>query len=117
MAEAIFNKLKSDSFEAVSAGTQPAKDVNPLVIQVLREIGIDASNARSKPISTKMTTQAERIITMGCEASDFCPPRFLRKVEEWNIEDAKGKTLDGIRSIRDIIREHVRRLLPQLQLN
>jgi arsenate reductase len=114
MAEAIFNKLKPDGFQAISAGTEPAKDVNPLVVQVLREIGIDASNARPKPISPEKIAETERIITMGCQASGFCPARFLSRVEEWNIEDAKGKTLDEIRSIRDTIYEHVRELLRQL---
>ena len=115
MAEAIFNKLKPDGFRAISAGTKPAKEMNTLVLQVLREIGIDASNARPKPISTEMIAEAEKIITMGCEASDFCPARFLSRVEDWHIEDPKGKTLDQMRSIRDTIDEHVRELLQQLQ--
>jgi protein-tyrosine-phosphatase len=117
MAEAIFNKLKPGGFRAISAGTKPAEEVNPLVVQVLREIGIDASNAKPKPISTEMIAEAERIITMGCEASDFCPARFLSRIEDWNVEDAKGKTLDEIRTIRDIIHEHVRELLQRLQSN
>ena len=115
MAEAIFNKLKPDGFRAMSAGTKPAKEMNTLVLQVLREIGIDASDARPKPISTEMIAEAEKIITMGCEASDFCPARFLSRVENWHIEDPKGKTLDQMRSIRDTIDEHVRELLQQLQ--
>ena len=115
MAEAIFNKLKPDGFRAMSAGTKPAKEMNTLVLQVLREIGIDASDARPKPISTEMIAEAEKIITMGCEASDFCPARFLSRVEDWHIEDPKGKTLDQMRSIRDTIDEHVRELLQQLQ--
>ena len=114
MAEAIFNKLKPDGFRAISAGTKPAKEVNPLVLQVLGELGIDASNARPKPISTEMIAEAEKVITMGCEASNFCPARFLSRVEDWNIEDSKGKTLDEIRSIRDSIHEHVRELLRRL---
>jgi protein-tyrosine-phosphatase len=115
MAEAIFNKLKPDGFRAISAGTRPAKEVNPLVVQVLGEIGIDASNARPKPISTEMIAEAEKVITMGCEASNFCPARFLSRVEDWNIEDPKGKTLDEMRLIRDTIHEHVRELLRRLQ--
>jgi arsenate reductase len=115
MAEAIFNKLKPDGFRAISAGTRPAKEVNPVVVQVLREIGIDARGARPKPISTEMIAEAEKVITMGCEASDFCPTRFLSRVEDWNVEDPKGKTLDEIRSIRDSIHDHVRELLRQLQ--
>jgi arsenate reductase len=115
MAEAIFNKLKPDGFRAISAGTKPAKEVNPFALQVLREIGIDASNARPKPISPEMIAEAEKVITMGCEASDFCPVRFLSRVEDWHIEDPKGKTLDEMRSIRDTIHEHVRELLQRLQ--
>ncbi len=114
MAEAIFNKLKPDGFRAISAGTRPARDVNPLVVQVLREIGIDASDAKPKPVSTEMIAEAEKIITMGCEASDFCPARFLSRIEDWRIEDPKGKTLDEMRSIRDTIREHVIELLQRL---
>jgi arsenate reductase len=115
MAEALFNNLKPNGFQAISAGTKPARDVGPLVVQVLPEIGIDAGGASPKPISPEMMARAERIITMGCEASDFCPARFLSRVEKWNIEDAKGKTLGEIRSIRYTIHEHVRELLRQLQ--
>ena len=115
MAEAIFNKLKPSGFQAISAGTRPAREVNPLVIQVLSEIGIDASNNRPKPISPQMIADAEKIITMGCEAAEFCPARFLPKIEDWKIEDPMGKSLDGIRSIRDAIRERVERLLQELE--
>jgi len=115
MAEAIFNKLKPDGFRAISAGTKPAKEVNPLVLQVLREIGIDASDAKPKPVSPQMIAEAEKVITMGCEASDFCPARFLSRIEDWHIEDPKGKTLDEMRLIRDTIYEHVGELLRQLQ--
>jgi protein-tyrosine-phosphatase len=115
MAEAIFNKLKPSGFQAVSAGTKPAREVNPLVIQALSEIGIDASKNRPKPISPQMIADAEKIITMGCEAGEFCPARFLPKVEDWKIEDPMGKSLDGIRLIRDAIHERVERLLEELQ--
>ena len=115
MAEAIFNKLKPDGFRAISAGTKPAREVNPLVIQVLREMGIDASKSKPKLVTSDMIAEAEKIITMGCEAADFCPARFLPRVEDWMIEDAKGKTLDQMRAIRDTIHEHVRELLKQLQ--
>ena len=90
MAEAIFNKLKLDGFRAISAGTKPAREVNPLVIQVLREMGIDASKSKPKLVTSEMIAEAEKIITMGCEASNFCPARFLSRVEDWNIEDRKS---------------------------
>ena len=114
IAEAIFNKLKPDGFRAISAGTKPAKEINPLVVQALRDIGIDISNAMPKPVSAEMIAEAEKIITMGCEAEDFCPARFLSRVEDWGIKDPKGKTLDEVRSIRDTIHERVRELLQRL---
>ena len=115
MAEAIFNKLRPSGFQAISAGTRPAKEVNPLVIQALGEIGIDASKNRPKPISPQVIADAEKIITMGCEAAEFCPARFLPKVEDWKIEDPVGKSLEGIRSIREAIRERVEKLLQELE--
>ena len=115
MAEAIFNKLKPDCFQAVSAGTKPAREVNPLVVQALREIGIDASNGKPKLVSTEIIAKAEKIITMGCEGSDFCPAKFLPKIRDWEIEDPKGKTIDEIRSIRDTIHERTVELLHELQ--
>lgn len=115
MAEAIFNKLSPSGLRATSAGTKPANEVNPLVVEALREIGIDASASRPKSISPDMVADAERIITMGCDASGFCPAKFLPKVEDWKIEDPKGKSLDGIRSIRDSIRERVEALVRELR--
>jgi len=115
MAEAIFNKLKPTGFLAISAGTRPAKEINPLVVQALSEIGIDASRSRPKPISQEMVAEAERIITMGCEAEEFCPAKLLPKVEDWKIEDPKGRSLEEIRSIRDSIRQHVEVLLEELR--
>jgi len=114
MAEAIFNKLAPSGFRAISAGTRPAKEVNPFVVEALREMGIDASGMRPKAILPDMIPGAERIITMGCAAGEFCPTKFLPKVEDWNIEDPKGKSLDCIRKIRDAIRERVEGLLQQL---
>jgi len=115
MAEAIFNKLRPAEFHAISAGTRPASSVNPLVIEALRQIGIDISNSKPKVLTPDMITQAERIITMGCETAEFCPAKFLPKIEEWRIEDPKGKSLEGIVSIREVIRGRVQELVQQLQ--
>lgn len=115
MAEAIFNKLAPSGYRAISAGTKPAKEVNPLVIEALRQIGIDMSGSKPKLASREMVVEAERIITMGCEATDFCPATFLPKVEDWKIEDPKGKSLQEIVSIRETIRERVEELIRELR--
>ena len=115
MAEAIFNRLAPSGFRGISAGTMPAKEVNPLAIEALRQIGVDASGYKPKLVSPDMVREAERIVTMGCEASNFCPAKFLPKVEDWNIEDPKDKTLQQIISIRETIRERVEGLIRELQ--
>jgi len=115
MAESIFNQLNPSGFRAMSAGTKPAKEVNPLVVEVLRETGIDVSANKPKRITPEMVAEADRIITMGCEASGFCPAKLLPKVEDWHIEDPSDKPLDEIRSIRDAIRQRVQTLVRDLQ--
>jgi arsenate reductase len=115
MAESIFNQLNPNGFHAISAGTRPAKELNPLVVEVLREIGIDLSANKPKQITPDMVAEADRIITMGCEASGFCPAKFLPKVEDWDIEDPQGKSLSEVRSIRDAICQRVQALVQDLQ--
>jgi protein-tyrosine-phosphatase len=115
IAESIFNHLKRNGFRAISAGTNPAKQVNPLVVEVLREIEIDASGNKPKQITPEMVAEADRIITMGCEASGFCPAKFLPTVEDWHIEDPEGKSLSEVRSIRDAIRQRVQTLIQDIQ--
>lgn len=115
IADSIFNQLKPSGLRAISAGTKPAREVNPLVVKALKEIGTDASANKPKRITPEMVAEADRIITMACEASGFCPARFLPKVEDWQIEDTMGKSLDEVRSIRDAIRLRVERLIQELQ--
>jgi protein-tyrosine-phosphatase len=114
MAESIFNQMNLAGFRAISAGTNPAKEINPLVVGALREIGIDASASKPKQITPEMVAEADRIITMGCEASGFCPAKFLPKIEDWHIGDPEGKSLSEIRSIRDTIRWRVQKLVRDL---
>jgi protein-tyrosine-phosphatase len=115
MAESIFSQLNPNGFRAMSAGTKPAKEVNPLVVEVLREIGINVSANKPKQITPEMVAEADRIITMGCEPSGFCPAKFLPKVEDWQVEDPSDKPLDKIRSIRDTIRQRVQILVRDLR--
>jgi len=110
MAEAFFNQLAGEKARAVSAGTDPDSAVQPAVVQVMRELGIDLSNQRPKPLSTDLMDQAGRVITMGCGAEAGCPATAVEP-EEWELQDPKGKTLDRVRQIRDEIRLKVVDLL------
>jgi len=110
IAAAFFNQLvEATSARAVSAGTRPADRVHPEVVQAMRELGIDLSAAKPKLLTPELARGAELLITMGC--GDECPfvPGLRR--DDWPLEDPKGKPIERVREIRDLIREQVRALI------
>jgi len=114
MAEAFAKKYGRGKVEAESAGTMPAKEVNPVVIQVMREKGIDLSAKKPKLIVNEMVRKADMIIVMGCSAQGFCPATFLNKVIDWGIEDPKDKPIEKVREIRDEIERKVKKLIEEM---
>ena len=113
MAEAFVKTYSEGKVEAISAGTMPAKEVNPIVIEVMREKGIDLSANKPKLITNQMVQEADVIIVMGCSAQGFCPAPLLNKVIDWGIEDPKGKPIEKVREIRDEIEKRVGTLLDE----
>jgi protein-tyrosine-phosphatase len=113
MAEAFAKAYGKGKVETVSAGTIPAKEVSPVVVQVMREKGLDISANRPKLIANQMVQGADTIIVMGCSAEGFCPAPLLNKVIDWGIEDPKGKPIEKVRGIRDEIEKRVRTLLDE----
>jgi len=115
MAEAFAKHYGKGKIEALSAGTMPSKEVNPLVIKVMREKEIDISRNKPKLIDTQMVQEADTIIVMGCDARGFCPAPLLKKVVDWELEDPKGKPIEKIREIRDEIERRVRKLIVEIR--
>jgi arsenate reductase len=113
MAEAFFNRMAGDGMTAVSAGTKPAEKVNPLVIQAMRELGIDISEQRPKALTLELMDQADRAITMGCGVEETCPASFVPS-ENWELDDPESKSLEEIRKIRDEIKARVEVLVKEL---
>jgi len=113
IAEAFVKTYGKGKVEALSAGTMPAKEVNPVVVQVMLEKGIDLSINKPKLITNQMVQDADTIIVMGCSAEGFCPAPLLNKVIDWGIEDPKGKPIEKVREIRDEIERKVRSLLDE----
>ena len=111
MAEAFAKAYGDGKVEAASAGTMPAKQVNPVVVQVMQEKGINLSANMPKLITNQMVQEADMIIVMGCSAEAFCPAPLLNKVLDWGIEDPQGKSVENVREIRDEIERKVRTLL------
>jgi arsenate reductase len=110
IAEALAKTYGEGKLEATSAGTMPTNEVNPVVVQVMREKGIDLSTNKPKLITREMVQDADTIIVMGCSAEGFCPAPLLNKVVDWGIEDPKGKPIEKVREIRDEIERKVRKL-------
>jgi len=113
IAEALFNSKAPEGYMAISAGTEPAKEINQVVAQAMKEKGFDLSTKRPKAIEDWMYREAERIILMGCSESS-CPATFLTKIEDWRIEDVKGKQIEDVRRIIGVIGKKVDALVEQL---
>ena len=113
MAEAFFNHLAVNKTSGFSAGTQPASEINPTVVQVMREAGIDIGRQKPKLLTLEMMKKADRVITMGCGAEKVCPAAIV-PMEDWQIEDPEGKPVEKVRVIRDTIRNKVEKLVKEL---
>lgn len=113
MAEAYFNHLAGSRAVAASAGTVPAARVDPVVIQLMQEEGIDISAAVPKLLTQEMLDSADHVVTMGCGAENVCPAKWIA-TEDWGLPDPKGKSMDEIRTIRDEIKSHVKTLLESI---
>jgi protein-tyrosine-phosphatase len=111
MAEAFAKRL---GFDAQSAGTTPPKSVNPVVVQVMKEKGIDISQNKPKMLTAEMIDRASMVFTMGCSVESVCPRPMLaqmqKKLVDWNLEDPKGKSVEEVRQIRDEIELRVMKL-------
>lgn len=112
MAAAFFNHLADPSqATAVSAGTEPADRVHPVVAEAMEEVGI-ALTAKPVRLTEELVKDASMLITMGC--GEQCPyvPGLAR--DDWKLEDPKGKPLDRVRLIREQVRDRVTKLLEQM---
>jgi protein-tyrosine-phosphatase len=114
MAEGLFNSKAPIGYRAISAGIKPTKEINPLVTEVMNEIGIDISMKKPKAVEDWMYKDSERIILMGC-SDNSCPVLFRDKIKNWQIEDIKGKGIEEIRMARDHIENKINALISQLK--
>ena len=110
MAAAWFNRLAdAEKARAMSAGTAPGTRVHPEVVEVMREVGVDLEGAPTTRLTADVASQARVLVTMGC--GDECPYVPGVRVEDWPLEDPKGKPVERVREIRDEIRDRVITLL------
>jgi protein-tyrosine-phosphatase len=113
MAAALVT-LRSKGLVGVrSAGSEPGDVVNPLVVDAMRELGVDLSEAFPKALTDDVVRAADVVVTMGC--GDACPIYPGKRYEDWELDDpADAESLEEVRRIRDEIDARVQRLLGEL---
>ena len=116
MAEAFFRKFASSRFVVSSAGTAPSSRLNPVVIQVMGEVGIDMTKQMPKLLSDSMIMDSFKVVNMGCMDKESCPALFVKNVIDWNVDDPKEKSLDEVRMIRDSVKSQVMDLVGALEM-
>jgi arsenate reductase (thioredoxin) len=112
MAAALLDHHAKGRVEVRSAGSTPADQINPAVIAVMDEIGIDLSKEFPKPISDEAVEASDVIVTMGC--GDACPVFPGKRYLDWELPDPAGKGVEEVRAIRDQIDDRVKALLAEL---
>lgn len=115
MAEAFFNKMVKEKAKGFSAGTQPSDKVNPIVVEAMREVGIDIHHKKPKMLTLEMMEGVDRVITMGCGAEGVCPASFV-PTEDWQLDDPEGKPIEQVRQIRDEVKTRVKKLIKELNV-
>jgi protein-tyrosine-phosphatase len=114
MAEAFTNHYGQGKVMASSGGVVLADRVNPVVVEVMKEKGIDISMSKPKLLTTRMAEEADKIITMGCGVEKVCPAPLLKNVIDWALEDPKDKPIEKVREIRDEVEKRVLQLIAEL---
>jgi protein-tyrosine-phosphatase len=112
MAAALLDHHAQGRVRVRSAGTAPASEVNPVVVDVLAELGLDVAKEFPKPLTDDAARSADVVITMGC--GDTCPYYPGTTHLDWQLDDPAGQPTDVVRRIRDDIDHRVSALLTEL---
>jgi arsenate reductase len=112
MSQALFAEAAGGRHQAASAGTTPAGQVHPEVVEVMRELGIDLSDRRPQRLTTELAQWADVVVTMGC--GDQCPYVPGRRYLDWELADPRGRPIEEVRATRDEIRRRVDGLVREL---
>ncbi len=112
MAEEFAKKLGQGKVEVYSAGSHPSSQIDPLVIEVMKEKGIDLSDRRPKGLNDLPSKEMDYLVTMGCE--ETCPAVSSKKGIEWDIPDPKARPIEFYRKIRDLLEGKVKAFIEEM---
>ena len=108
MAAALLRDLTQGAVNVRSAGSMPAEHLDENVVAAMSEIGLSLDEQFPKPLTDDVVRAADVVITMGC--GDTCPIYPGKKYEDWNISDPAAMDLEGVRTVREVLRTRVRNL-------
>jgi len=112
MSQALFERAANGRHQARSAGTRPAEQVHGVVVDVMREQGIDLSARRPQKLTDDLGQWADVVVTMGC--GDECPYIAGKKYIDWDLQDPEGKSVGEVRAIGNDINARVQQLVSDL---
>jgi arsenate reductase (thioredoxin) len=112
MSEALFDRAAAGRHEARSAGTEPAQQLHPEVLEAMREIGIDLSDRTPRRLEHSDAEWADLVVTMGC--GDSCPYIPGKRYLDWELEDPSGRPLAQVRATRDEIERRVSSMVAEI---
>jgi arsenate reductase (thioredoxin) len=115
MAAGLVKLRSAGRIHVRSAGSTPGEEINPAVIVVMHELGVDMSEEFPKPLTDEFVRAADVVITMGC--GDACPIYPGKRYEDWDLDDPAGQDVATVRRIRDEIDVRVQRLVAGLLEN
>jgi protein-tyrosine-phosphatase len=109
MAAGYLHHLAGDRIQVLSAGSQPADQINPVAVLAMAEDGIDIAAEQPKVLTDEAVQESDVVITMGC--GDECPFYPGKRYEDWELEDPAGQGIEAVRPIRDEIKARVEALI------
>jgi len=113
MAEAFLTRVAGDRYQAMSAGTEPADRPHPEVVSAMREVGIELDSSPGRLLTQEMAERADLVIGMGCAVEEACPALTV-PLEDWALDDPKGKSPEEVAAIRDAVSARVDELVARL---
>jgi arsenate reductase len=112
MAAALLDRYAHGRVVVRSAGSTPAEEINPAVLQAMAEVGLDLSKEFPKALTTEAAEGSDVVITMGC--GDACPVFPGKRYLDWDLDDPAGRPVEEVRAIRDQIDRRVQALVTEL---
>ena len=115
MAEVFFKKFSKSNFDVISAGNILSETLNPTVVMIMKEIGIDIIKQKPKLLSNSLIKNSVKAVNMDCTDKQNCPALFVHNIDNWNIPDPKTQSIEDVRKIHDQIKSDVLKLIASIE--